>query len=76
MSDYQRWLRFLSERYAIPTPKWTEAPNEYLIAARSAIDNGLTVKIVKDPSGAFHVLGKYKDLDEIHVIRSQSFGSP
>ena len=75
MSTYeqnsQRWLAFLSERYALPTERWSEAPDEFLKEARTSIEAGLPVKIVCDPGGKFHVLGRYPHDPKIHLICSQ-----
>lgn len=71
---YQRWLQFLSERYAVPTERWTEAPDDFLRTARTAIESGLPAKIIHDPDGKYHVFGCYSDDPKkiIYVLDSES----
>ena len=68
----QRWLKFLSERYAVPTEQWVNAPDQFLKEARTSIESGLPAKIIRDPSGRYFVLGKYAHEDKIHIICAQN----
>jgi len=72
-NNTQRWLKFLSDNYAVPTERWTDAPDQFLKEARTSIENGLPAKIVQDPGGRYYVLGKYQHEDKIHIICMQTF---